>query len=62
MGTTKEKIVNAPSSDPLDRLIYEHHVYIKGLEILKKYNKMIVILNTNNILSLNFFNISNPFI
>jgi len=53
MSTSKRKIVNHPSSDSLDRLIYEHHVYIKGVAILKKFDKLIVVLNTNHILNLN---------
>lgn len=52
MNTTKEKIITKRASDPIERLIYEHHIYIVDVVIRKELNMMVIFLNTHKLLNL----------
>jgi hypothetical protein len=44
--TIKKIAATKPASDPIDMLIYEHHLKIKGIVVSKKYDRIYVVLNT----------------
>jgi hypothetical protein len=42
---SRRRTVNKPPSDPLDKLIFDRHLYIKGVVISRQYGKMFIMLN-----------------
>lgn len=52
MNTTKEKTITKRSSDPIERLIYERHLYIVDVIMRKELNMMVIFLNTHKLLNL----------
>jgi len=51
MSTSKNKIVNKPSKDPIDYLIYEKNLRIKMVLPVKAQDSLIVFLNNGRHLS-----------
>lgn len=52
MNTTKEKTFTKRATDPLERLIYERHIFIADVVMRKELNMMVIFLNTHKLINL----------
>ena len=48
----REKIVDKKATDPCDKLIFDHGLRIKNLDIYKEMDLMLVVLNNSKVLKL----------
>jgi hypothetical protein len=48
----KQVKINKRANDPLERLIYEHRIYINGIVMAKEYDKIMVVINTGNTITI----------